>query len=167
MFAFDQVYIHCDAAVCQPSLGNNCEPRCFRKSKYSIHFDEIYTTNMVFVLGFPCFWIKWIQGDEYIMFCQVLYYIKWYLTSSCGLQVWQQLTIAMCCTQGETLLPLSREASELTPLWPAVRSLSSASNNMQMQTDHHHNIFVSNAYWEVVEFQINLLLNMLSVIIIL
>ncbi|XP_040894145.1 zona pellucida sperm-binding protein 4-like [Toxotes jaculatrix] len=29
----EKVYIHCDAAVCQPSLGNNCEPRCFRKSK--------------------------------------------------------------------------------------------------------------------------------------
>ncbi|XP_041795078.1 zona pellucida sperm-binding protein 4-like [Chelmon rostratus] len=29
----EKVYIHCDVAVCQPSLGNNCEPRCFRKSK--------------------------------------------------------------------------------------------------------------------------------------
>ncbi|XP_071357497.1 zona pellucida sperm-binding protein 4-like [Trachinotus anak] len=29
----DMVYIHCDAAVCQPSLGNNCEPRCFRKRR--------------------------------------------------------------------------------------------------------------------------------------
>uniref|UniRef100_A0A3Q1HDE2 Zona pellucida sperm-binding protein 1-like n=1 Tax=Acanthochromis polyacanthus TaxID=80966 RepID=A0A3Q1HDE2_9TELE len=25
------MYIHCDAAVCQPSLTNNCEPRCSRK----------------------------------------------------------------------------------------------------------------------------------------
>ncbi|XP_070762736.1 zona pellucida sperm-binding protein 4-like [Enoplosus armatus] len=29
----EKVYIHCDAAVCQPSLGNNCEPRCFRKRR--------------------------------------------------------------------------------------------------------------------------------------
>uniref|UniRef100_A0A665URY5 Zona pellucida sperm-binding protein 4 n=1 Tax=Echeneis naucrates TaxID=173247 RepID=A0A665URY5_ECHNA len=28
----EKVYIHCDATVCQPSLGNNCEPRCFRKN---------------------------------------------------------------------------------------------------------------------------------------
>lgn len=30
---FHKVYIHCDTAVCQPSLQNNCEPRCFRRSK--------------------------------------------------------------------------------------------------------------------------------------
>uniref|UniRef100_A0A8D3E9Y7 Zona pellucida sperm-binding protein 4 n=1 Tax=Scophthalmus maximus TaxID=52904 RepID=A0A8D3E9Y7_SCOMX len=29
----EKVYIHCNADVCQPSLGNNCQPRCFRKSK--------------------------------------------------------------------------------------------------------------------------------------
>uniref|UniRef100_A0A665UQ66 Zona pellucida sperm-binding protein 4 n=1 Tax=Echeneis naucrates TaxID=173247 RepID=A0A665UQ66_ECHNA len=29
----EKVYIHCDATVCQPSLGNNCEPRCFRKRR--------------------------------------------------------------------------------------------------------------------------------------
>ncbi|XP_068578816.1 zona pellucida sperm-binding protein 4-like [Cebidichthys violaceus] len=29
----EKVYIHCDTAVCQPSLGNNCEPRCFRKRR--------------------------------------------------------------------------------------------------------------------------------------
>uniref|UniRef100_A0A3B4UQF4 Zona pellucida sperm-binding protein 4 n=1 Tax=Seriola dumerili TaxID=41447 RepID=A0A3B4UQF4_SERDU len=29
----EKIYIHCDAAVCQPSLGNNCEPRCFRKRR--------------------------------------------------------------------------------------------------------------------------------------
>ncbi|KAM9854746.1 zona pellucida sperm-binding protein 4-like [Aulostomus maculatus] len=27
------VYIHCDVAVCLPSMGNNCEPRCFRKKR--------------------------------------------------------------------------------------------------------------------------------------
>lgn len=31
-----QVYIHCSTSLCQPSLGNNCEPRCFRKSEYEI-----------------------------------------------------------------------------------------------------------------------------------
>ncbi|XP_042352035.1 zona pellucida sperm-binding protein 4-like [Plectropomus leopardus] len=29
----EKVYIHCNVAVCQPSLGNNCEPRCFRKRR--------------------------------------------------------------------------------------------------------------------------------------
>ncbi|XP_069018908.1 zona pellucida sperm-binding protein 4-like [Embiotoca jacksoni] len=29
----EKVYIHCDVAVCQPSLGNNCEPRCFRNRR--------------------------------------------------------------------------------------------------------------------------------------
>uniref|UniRef100_A0A3B4F8Z7 P-type domain-containing protein n=1 Tax=Pundamilia nyererei TaxID=303518 RepID=A0A3B4F8Z7_9CICH len=29
-FSF-HLYIHCDVAICQPTLGNNCEPRCFRK----------------------------------------------------------------------------------------------------------------------------------------
>ncbi|XP_075325794.1 zona pellucida sperm-binding protein 4-like [Odontesthes bonariensis] len=29
----ERIFIHCDVAVCQPSLANNCEPRCFRKSK--------------------------------------------------------------------------------------------------------------------------------------
>ncbi|CAJ1056895.1 zona pellucida sperm-binding protein 4-like [Xyrichtys novacula] len=29
----EKVYIHCDAAVCQPSVGNNCEPRCFRQRR--------------------------------------------------------------------------------------------------------------------------------------
>ncbi|XP_031720956.1 zona pellucida sperm-binding protein 4-like [Anarrhichthys ocellatus] len=29
----EKVYIHCDTAVCQPTLGNNCEPRCFRKRR--------------------------------------------------------------------------------------------------------------------------------------
>uniref|UniRef100_A0A667XFE6 Zona pellucida sperm-binding protein 4 n=1 Tax=Myripristis murdjan TaxID=586833 RepID=A0A667XFE6_9TELE len=29
----EKVYIHCNTAVCQPSAGNNCEPRCFRQSK--------------------------------------------------------------------------------------------------------------------------------------
>ncbi|XP_065813460.1 zona pellucida sperm-binding protein 4-like [Labrus bergylta] len=29
----EKVYIHCNAAVCQPSLGNNCESRCFRKRR--------------------------------------------------------------------------------------------------------------------------------------
>ncbi|GAA6228985.1 zona pellucida sperm-binding protein 4-like [Lates japonicus] len=29
----EKVYIHCDVAVCQPSLQNNCEPRCFRKRR--------------------------------------------------------------------------------------------------------------------------------------
>ncbi|XP_073328053.1 zona pellucida sperm-binding protein 4-like [Pagrus major] len=29
----EKVYIHCDASVCQPSLGDNCEPRCFRKRR--------------------------------------------------------------------------------------------------------------------------------------
>ncbi|KAG7217425.1 hypothetical protein INR49_021592 [Caranx melampygus] len=29
----ENVYIHCDAAVCQPSLGNTCQPRCFRKRR--------------------------------------------------------------------------------------------------------------------------------------
>ncbi|XP_059190586.1 zona pellucida sperm-binding protein 4-like [Centropristis striata] len=29
----EKVYIHCETAVCQPSLGNNCEPRCFRKRR--------------------------------------------------------------------------------------------------------------------------------------
>ncbi|XP_058501446.1 zona pellucida sperm-binding protein 4-like [Solea solea] len=28
------IYIHCDAAVCQPSLANNCEPRCYRKKRH-------------------------------------------------------------------------------------------------------------------------------------
>ncbi|MEQ2277573.1 hypothetical protein XENORESO_004623, partial [Xenotaenia resolanae] len=27
----EKVYIHCDAAVCQPSVTNSCEPRCSRK----------------------------------------------------------------------------------------------------------------------------------------
>lgn len=31
--ALYQVFIHCDTAVCQPSLGNNCEPICLRKSE--------------------------------------------------------------------------------------------------------------------------------------
>ncbi|KAM8861514.1 zona pellucida sperm-binding protein 4-like [Synchiropus picturatus] len=29
----EKVYIHCDAAVCQPTPGNNCEPRCFRRRR--------------------------------------------------------------------------------------------------------------------------------------
>ncbi|KAI9538183.1 hypothetical protein NQZ68_017916 [Dissostichus eleginoides] len=29
----EKVYIHCEAAVCQPSLGDNCEPRCFRNRR--------------------------------------------------------------------------------------------------------------------------------------
>lgn len=29
----EQVYIHCNTAVCQPSASNNCEPRCFRKRR--------------------------------------------------------------------------------------------------------------------------------------
>ncbi|XP_035858663.1 zona pellucida sperm-binding protein 4-like [Sander lucioperca] len=28
-----KVYIHCNTAVCQPSLANNCEPRCSRKRR--------------------------------------------------------------------------------------------------------------------------------------
>ncbi|XP_071767574.1 zona pellucida sperm-binding protein 4-like [Centroberyx gerrardi] len=28
-----KVFIHCNAAVCQPSASNNCEPRCFRKRR--------------------------------------------------------------------------------------------------------------------------------------
>uniref|UniRef100_A0A3B4F8A9 Zona pellucida sperm-binding protein 4 n=1 Tax=Pundamilia nyererei TaxID=303518 RepID=A0A3B4F8A9_9CICH len=35
------LYIHCDVAICQPTLGNNCEPRCFRKSK--LYTDTIST----------------------------------------------------------------------------------------------------------------------------
>ncbi|XP_041650632.1 zona pellucida sperm-binding protein 4-like [Cheilinus undulatus] len=29
----EKVYIHCNAAVCQPSVGNNCEARCFRQRR--------------------------------------------------------------------------------------------------------------------------------------
>ncbi|KAL3046635.1 hypothetical protein OYC64_004592 [Pagothenia borchgrevinki] len=29
----EKVYIHCEAAVCQPSVGDNCEPRCFRNRR--------------------------------------------------------------------------------------------------------------------------------------
>ncbi|XP_034066460.1 zona pellucida sperm-binding protein 1-like isoform X3 [Gymnodraco acuticeps] len=29
----EKVYIHCEAAVCQPSVGDNCEPRCFRSRR--------------------------------------------------------------------------------------------------------------------------------------
>uniref|UniRef100_A0A667XU31 Zona pellucida sperm-binding protein 4 n=1 Tax=Myripristis murdjan TaxID=586833 RepID=A0A667XU31_9TELE len=29
----EKVYIHCNTAVCQPSAGNNCEPRCFRQRR--------------------------------------------------------------------------------------------------------------------------------------
>ncbi|KAF7224616.1 zona pellucida sperm-binding protein 4-like [Nothobranchius furzeri] len=29
----ENVYIHCETAVCQPSFSNNCEPRCFRKKR--------------------------------------------------------------------------------------------------------------------------------------
>ncbi|XP_068460061.1 zona pellucida sperm-binding protein 4-like [Clinocottus analis] len=29
----EKVYIHCDTAVCQPTLGNSCEPRCSRKRR--------------------------------------------------------------------------------------------------------------------------------------
>uniref|UniRef100_A0A3B4F842 Zona pellucida sperm-binding protein 4 n=1 Tax=Pundamilia nyererei TaxID=303518 RepID=A0A3B4F842_9CICH len=29
----EKLYIHCDVAICQPTLGNNCEPRCFRKRR--------------------------------------------------------------------------------------------------------------------------------------
>ncbi|XP_070686643.1 zona pellucida sperm-binding protein 4-like [Pempheris klunzingeri] len=29
----EKVYIHCDATVCQPSAGDNCEPRCYRKRR--------------------------------------------------------------------------------------------------------------------------------------
>uniref|UniRef100_A0A671Y8J3 Zona pellucida sperm-binding protein 4 n=1 Tax=Sparus aurata TaxID=8175 RepID=A0A671Y8J3_SPAAU len=29
----EKIYIHCDATVCQSSLGNNCQPRCFRKRR--------------------------------------------------------------------------------------------------------------------------------------
>ncbi|XP_030587277.1 zona pellucida sperm-binding protein 4-like [Archocentrus centrarchus] len=29
----EKLYIHCDVAVCQPTLGNNCEPRCLRKRR--------------------------------------------------------------------------------------------------------------------------------------
>nr|QKY76800.1 zona pellucida sperm-binding protein [Cottus gobio] len=29
----EKVYIHCDTVVCQPTLGNSCEPRCSRKRR--------------------------------------------------------------------------------------------------------------------------------------
>ncbi|XP_034071666.1 zona pellucida sperm-binding protein 4-like [Gymnodraco acuticeps] len=29
----EKVYIHCEAAVCQPSVEDNCEPRCLRKRR--------------------------------------------------------------------------------------------------------------------------------------
>uniref|UniRef100_A0A4W5KFF9 Zona pellucida sperm-binding protein 4 n=1 Tax=Hucho hucho TaxID=62062 RepID=A0A4W5KFF9_9TELE len=29
----ETVFIHCNTAVCQPSLGDSCEPRCFRKRR--------------------------------------------------------------------------------------------------------------------------------------
>ncbi|XP_071393881.1 zona pellucida sperm-binding protein 4-like [Centroberyx affinis] len=29
----EKVFIHCNAAVCQPSASDNCEPRCFRKRR--------------------------------------------------------------------------------------------------------------------------------------
>ncbi|KAK7891456.1 hypothetical protein WMY93_023419 [Mugilogobius chulae] len=29
----EKVYIHCNTAVCKPSLQDNCEPRCFRKKR--------------------------------------------------------------------------------------------------------------------------------------
>ncbi|KAM9352388.1 zona pellucida sperm-binding protein 4-like [Symphorus nematophorus] len=29
----ESVYIHCETAVCQPTVGNNCQPRCFRKRR--------------------------------------------------------------------------------------------------------------------------------------
>ncbi|XP_041745379.1 zona pellucida sperm-binding protein 4-like [Coregonus clupeaformis] len=29
----ETVFIHCNTAVCQPSIGDNCEPRCFRKKR--------------------------------------------------------------------------------------------------------------------------------------
>uniref|UniRef100_A0A8C2XAB0 Zona pellucida sperm-binding protein 4 n=1 Tax=Cyclopterus lumpus TaxID=8103 RepID=A0A8C2XAB0_CYCLU len=45
-----QVYIHCDTAVCQPTLSNSCEASCSRKSKlYGIYFDDMYTSNTVLV----------------------------------------------------------------------------------------------------------------------
>lgn len=53
---FDQLYIHCDVAICQPTLGNNCEPRCFRKSK--LYTDTIST---VFPgVWSPFFWVRWL-----------------------------------------------------------------------------------------------------------
>ncbi|XP_072241770.1 zona pellucida sperm-binding protein 4-like isoform X2 [Leuresthes tenuis] len=32
----EKIFIHCNVAVCQPSLSNNCEPRCFRKNKREV-----------------------------------------------------------------------------------------------------------------------------------
>nr|UTU47124.1 zona pellucida protein 2c [Sebastes schlegelii] len=29
----EKVYIHCEAIVCRPTPGNNCEPRCYRKRR--------------------------------------------------------------------------------------------------------------------------------------
>ncbi|XP_035520797.1 zona pellucida sperm-binding protein 4-like [Morone saxatilis] len=29
----EKIYIHCNLAVCQPSLENNCQPKCFRKRR--------------------------------------------------------------------------------------------------------------------------------------
>ncbi|KAI4825872.1 hypothetical protein KUCAC02_021536 [Chaenocephalus aceratus] len=29
----EKVYIHCEAAVCKPFVGDSCEPRCFRKRR--------------------------------------------------------------------------------------------------------------------------------------
>lgn len=71
-----QVFIHCNTAVCQPSLGNNCEPRCFRKSElYSIHLNDTYAAIMEFVLSiFPLFSTK--MNTEYSLldhYFEVLY----------------------------------------------------------------------------------------------
>lgn len=31
-----QIHVHCNTSVCKPKPGDNCEPRCLRKSKYKI-----------------------------------------------------------------------------------------------------------------------------------
>ncbi|KAM3598584.1 uncharacterized protein V6R79_020048 [Siganus canaliculatus] len=43
----EKVYIHCDTAVCQPSLGNNCEPRCFRKRRALASFTQRTETPVI------------------------------------------------------------------------------------------------------------------------
>uniref|UniRef100_A0A8C5D683 Zona pellucida sperm-binding protein 4 n=1 Tax=Gouania willdenowi TaxID=441366 RepID=A0A8C5D683_GOUWI len=48
MFTFvSLIYIHCQTAVCTPTAGDNCEPRCFRKSKLN---NNVSFTYFVFLI---------------------------------------------------------------------------------------------------------------------
>ena len=121
----------------------------------------IYTASIWFLseVCSPCFWLRWRQDATWIMWYETQK--SWtYLNQKSKLCltsiILQQLTITMSVTQGEALLIPCRKASDLRPLWSAVRRLSSFNSNNIQTEPAYDEISVSDPCSKVIEFQINL-----------